>query len=149
MRIVKFAKSINCFLWNTRGWASKMTELEFRTRGYDVCLLTETKSKKRNNPRMRGFDVYSVNNYRREAGGAGGGVAILIRKNLKRSLINMSHCKNNLDVLGLKIQGAGICINILCLYRRPGKAYRKDMWRDLFRNINSNINYYSWGFQCA
>lgn len=107
-------------LWNIRGWLGKRAELDKITSNYDICFLTETKSKESDRINIRDFDIYINNNYNQGAGGAGG-VAILIRRSIKRTVIDMSHCRGFFDVLGIKIQGEKYCLTLVCLYRRPGR----------------------------
>lgn len=100
-------------LWNVRGWISKKAELRHEAIEYDITILTETKSKKRDYINIRGFNCHMINNYQREEGGAGG-VAILIRKNIKCQIIDFSDIKSSIDVIGIRVRSILLVyINIL------------------------------------
>lgn len=70
-----------------------------------------------------GFDSYTANEFKQGEGGAGG-VAILIRKEIRRSIIELNHCRGNFDIFGIRILGETSAINFIYVYRRPGRSLR-------------------------
>lgn len=65
-------------LWNARGLRNKKEEIYVRSQDYDICVITETKSKRTDHFMAPGFTTISKSNYNMQEGGAGG-VAIFIR----------------------------------------------------------------------
>lgn len=119
--------SISAMVWNARGWRTKALEFLSKSNAYDLCFITETKSKRNNQIRVPGFDVYERVNYRQGEGGAEG-VAILICRHIKREPLDMSRIKGNFDVVGIRIESTIVVINFVCTYRRRktkvcGKKY--------------------------
>lgn len=129
--------AIRALLWNIRGWASKEAELSSKINDYDVMFITETKSKKNHKLNMMGFDSYTANEFRQGEGRAGG-VAILIRKEIKRTIIDLNHCRGNFDIFGIRILEETSAINFICVYRRPGRNLRRNAWYDIFQNVNTS-----------
>lgn len=127
--------SIKAFLWNARGWRSKNAEIVKRASDFDIIFITETKSKRKDHLTIPGFDTYVRNECRQGEGGVGG-VAIFIKKQIKRQEIDLSRIKGNFDTLGVRVVGEKEAINFVCLYRRPGKIERKGVWKEIIQDIN-------------
>lgn len=70
---------IKLLVWNARGWSNKDAELWKRIQEFDISIITETKSKRRDYFNVPGYDTLIKNNYRQGDGGAGG-VAILSKR---------------------------------------------------------------------
>lgn len=85
---------------------------------------------------MTGFDTYAINNYTQGMGGTGG-VAIFVRKVIKSFAIDMSQCNDFIDAVGIRIQGRDKPLNLVCIYRRPGRTNRKRDWHLVFKNIRA------------
>lgn len=119
-----------------RGWRSKEAEFRKKINEYDICLLTETKSKKSDRIGFKGYDTYVMNDCSQGKRVGAGGVAILIKKNIKRKVIDLEQCKGKFDACGIRIEGEQITVNFICIYRRPGNKVPKGAWNEIFKNVN-------------
>lgn len=117
--------TIKGLLWNARGWRSKETEILKRAQEYDILFITETESKRDDRITISGFDTYSRIDYRQDEGGAGG-VAVFVRKYIRRQELDLSYIKDNLDAVGIRVEGDKEIINFICFYRRPSKTERRE-----------------------
>lgn len=88
---------------------------------YDVLFLVETKSRITDRFNFVGYDTYTVNNYRQGKGGAGG-VGILIRKSIRRRIIEIDQCKGAWDACSIRIECNKTPVNFICVYQRPGSS---------------------------
>lgn len=102
--------SIKILLWNTRGFNSKKEEItqKFREADIDVGIITKMKNKTKMNNTQRyvtsisGYNSIIENSYNYGLGGAGG-VAIIVKKNIRVREINLenTHKKKSLTVVPL------------------------------------------------
>ncbi|XP_036138909.1 uncharacterized protein LOC105828312 [Monomorium pharaonis] len=120
-----------------RGWRNKKEELIKRVWDYDILILTELKIKTRESIRITGYDsaVYIEN---RQLGSAAGGVAILIRQEIKeKEEIEIDTHSNNIEAVAVKIKlkEEKEEIGIIGIYRRPGATENKDVWTKIVQQM--------------
>lgn len=104
---------------------------------YDVLFLTEIKNRVTDNFNFAGYDTYTINNYRQGKGGAGG-VAIIIRKNIRCRVFEVDQCNGIWDAIDIRIECDKLPINFIYVYRRPEIFPGNIRWANLFENINGN-----------
>lgn len=127
-----YNNNINIVTWNARGIRNKKDELFnfLLTNNIDVCLISETMLNESISIKHREF--YCYRNDREH--NRGGGVAILIRKNVQHSLlppINTSLIEN----IGVKIRTInGNYINIYSCYFPGGSAGRDNRKKIQFKS---------------
>lgn len=129
--------TLNAFFWNARGLLSKNTEIIHNSRDCEAFFVTETKSKRNDHLLIPGFESYTCNKYNNGEGGAGG-VAMFIRHRIKKQILDISNAKGSFDALGVRLFIGSETINIIVIYRRPGKVEPHGTWRDLLNAVNKN-----------
>ncbi|CAL1681213.1 unnamed protein product [Lasius platythorax] len=119
---------IKILLWNARGWNNKKEELYKRVQEYDISVITETKS--------REYDLFRVPGYnkieKQRDDQNGGGVAMFIKKSIQVKVLEETrNILDNMEILGVKCRGLSKKINIIGIYRRPGRVERRGMWKEI------------------
>lgn len=119
------SRVINIISWNARGIRNKKDELFnfLLSRNIHICLISETMLNK--NISIKHTEFYCYRNYRKQ--GRGGGVAILVRKNVEHTFIpplNTFFIEN----IGVKIRTSnGSYINIFSCYFPGGSPGRDNV----------------------
>lgn len=98
---------------------------------------TETKNKKDNVIGIPGFEVEFQNDYNSTKKGAGG-VAIFVKRGIKRETLCFPQNARDFDVCGVRIEGDNMWLNIVCIYRRPNLHVRNGAWMEVLKNVNRN-----------
>lgn len=130
---------LKTLIWNVRGWWNKREEIKERIKNYDLVILTEIKNKPERELKIAGYKTLTRNNYNNNLGGAGG-VAIIVRENL-RVEINDDFNTNDgdIDCASVQVQtDQKKIINVIAIYRRPGRQMRNNTWNDLLRRRRNN-----------
>lgn len=78
--------TIKILNWNARGLSNKIEELIKRVYEYDVVVITETKRHNKEVLKIKGYCVLEKNSPKKEK--SSGGIAILVRKDLKVKVLN-------------------------------------------------------------
>ena len=107
-------------------------------RDHDIVCLQETRS----NVELKEFVAY--NSIRQNKQRSGGGVSILVRKNIARNVTPL-YCKNLSDILAIKISKNLIDrpfdLFIICCYLTPiGSKFRKSLDADIWDTVNDFVN---------
>lgn len=91
-------------VWNVRRWWAKREEIKKKVKGFDIVILTETKSRKDQNIKIPGYKILVKNKYNNNIGGAGG-VAILIKEKIKAEIRDDIYVDDNdIDCAAIQIQ---------------------------------------------
>lgn len=125
--------NIRLINWNARSLKNKKTELELLIRSFHphILVVTETWLIKSQTLHIHGYNIYR----RDRAEGRGGGVAILVSKDLVTSPleINITNPEETyfLDVLGVELSTRVGILEIVGVYSPPGPEPDIDSWREL------------------
>lgn len=140
-------EQINIVTWNARGIRNKKEELyEFLlNNNIDICLLNETWLNQ--NVSIRHNEFYCYRNDR--VGGRGGGVAIIIKKNIRHQLMPLMNT-SLIENIGVKIFNSnGDSIDIYSCYFPGGNTRSTDNKKQKFtsdlRKLSSSSNNYLLG----
>lgn len=130
---------IKIMLWNVRGIGNKWAEVWKIIQDYDICVLTEIREREEKKMRVAGYNVIVRNNNNRDKIKSGG-IAIYVKKELciEEDKANNKKTDEGLDKINIKIKGKKDDINLIGLYRRPGRIERKGFWKDLLKGIDKN-----------
>lgn len=122
-------------LWNARGMRNKKEELMKRIQDYDVCIITELKNNiKQDFLKILGFVVINKSSHR-TGRIAAGGIAIIVRNNIRVKEITKINSSNvNIEVLGIQILGLTKELTIIAVYKTRGDSRE----RELAENIRQN-----------
>lgn len=143
--------------WNCQSVNSKKAELEYRALSYDIILLSETWLNIQNPSfKIKGFDTIRQDRLI----GRGGGVAILIRKDIKYASIPLQHnCSNALEACAIKVEWEGYPLIFVSIYKPPDTFISVVEWskfisqfqHEFFIGGDINAHHTSWGntYNCA
>ena len=115
---------LNIGHWNCRSINNKKLIFNkfMRDNDFDIFGLNETKL---DNNNKREFELTNYNIELKNRNRRGGGVAILIKKNLKYSLINDLNVFNY-EIIGIKVKLVNTYINVISLYLPPDNQKNKN-----------------------
>lgn len=127
-------------VWNCGRWRNKQAEMNNRLReeGIDVCIISETKTNKNDIIELNGYDFVVKNGDWGK--GREGGVMIDIKKGIMwERVIDKQIGKGNKEIerIGIRIKGKNKDINLIGIYRRPGKKLTMKEWRNMEKMVNS------------
>lgn len=131
------AIKINILIWNCCSVRNKTAELNKRLQEFkiDIGIIIKTKLLEGDNLRLSGYDIIR---YDREIGiGRGGGVMIIIQKNLKWEPIlqkDIGGKNKGFETVRIKLKGEVGNRHIRGIHRKPGKRENKSTWEKLLRN---------------
>lgn len=107
---------LRCIQWNCKSFFSKLSEITSMSRDMDVILLSETWLEEKHNTKVRDFEIVRKDRVHRR-----GGVAILIRKSLKFSVVESVYdCDGGLEVCAVRIFRNKDEIVLVSCYNAPG-----------------------------
>lgn len=102
--------------WNCQSLRNKVPELEYRSRDYDIILLSETWLNHEHRINLRNFDIVREDRIL----GVGGGVAILIRNNIKYRQIPVTANYNGiLEACAVEVTWRDKPLILVSLYKPP------------------------------
>lgn len=124
-------------LWNARGIKGKREEITERIKETDIAIITETKNRSMENLKVSGYNTILSNsrkNYKAEAGG----IAIVIKKEIQWiSLEGLVSQSENIEVAGIRIINVSQRINVVAIYRKPGKTEEMGTWKKIVKQVKS------------
>lgn len=123
--------------WNCQSIRSKRPELEFHSNNYDAILISETWL----NDSVPNFKIKGFNTIRSDRTmGKGGGVAILVRSNIKyqRYSLNSNIC-NNIEACAVQLTWQGKSLILVSIYIPPNVQISSDIFKKFFAQFNDNI----------
>lgn len=137
--------------WNARSINNKYPEFCRNIEPYDIVMLSETWLWPEDNFSVRGFDVVRTDRMDQ----MGGGVAILIRKDIKYIILqDLIDANQEIELCGLEIEVAGKPLSVLSCYRPPeNNNIDSDTWDRIFNQIRGralfcgdfNAHHTAWG----
>lgn len=100
---------------------------------YDVVVISEVKMRERDNLKFSGFRTY--HKLREEGRMAAGGILILVKNKIgQEAMGDVGGGEETIESLGVRIRGEeGRMINLIGIYRKPGKRTRKESWINVIR----------------
>lgn len=130
------AIKINILIWNCCGVRNKTAELNKRLQEFKINIgITETKLLEGDNLRLSGYDT--IRNDREIGIGRGGGVMIIIQKDLKWKPILQKDIGGKIkgfETVRIKFKGEVGNRHIIGIYRKLGNRENKSTWEKLLRN---------------
>lgn len=135
-------KDLTLLLWNARSIIPKRSELEVLLWTHDphlVCI-TETWL-----TQGKVFEIPNFITVRQDRlDGLGGGVLILIRKEIAFRITNSTSCQFRdltIDMVSIDVHTLYGKTQISCLYAPPGRNIPTEIWGELFEALPENVNH--------
>lgn len=126
--------NLNIITWNANSIKNKLAELSQVIIDYNVDILgiCETKISNNFNLKVTGFSVY-----RNDRNSAGGGVALIIKKNIYHSQFVLPPL-NTIEAVAVQVQSAHGPLLILCVYIAPSTKLDINELKKIF-NLSNKI----------
>ncbi|XP_034936031.1 uncharacterized protein [Chelonus insularis] len=122
--------------WNCCSIKRKLPELQYRASNFDVMLLSETWLTDDDSISVKGFDVVR----RDRVGRPGGGVAILVRNNIKyKRKHGLYNCNNNIELCAIELFTCEGPFLVVSCYRPPDRNMTKDQWVRFLNQFSGNF----------
>lgn len=122
--------------WNCQSIIKKKQELEHRAQDFDIVALSETWLNEEDKFKIRNFNTIRWNRQNRR----GGGVAILVKNNLKYQTIrNIYNANCKLEVCGIKLNFNSRSLSIISLYKPPQTQVDITEWSRLLSSFSGDV----------
>lgn len=154
MGISRCTKDLKVVQWNARGIRSKIDILLQHSEVGDIFLISETKVKETEDLIVKGFDTVKWG----RVDGGGGGVAVLISKDIKYEKYrnNLYKCDGKLEACAINVFTENHRkITVISCYRPPDAQHRitTEQWERFFRQFEHpfvaggdlNVHHQKWG----
>ena len=118
-----FNKNLKILYWNSRSFTQRQIELQIKLQEIDICICVETWLTEKDQVHFPGFVTYRKDReYSR-----GGGIIILVRKNLAfLEITNIQTPVNSVELCGIHLNNINPAIDIIACYRTPGFSLSQD-----------------------
>lgn len=127
-------KNLKIVFWNTRSFIQRRLEIETMLQRVDIFICVESWLTPKNSIRFPGF----VTVRRDRVNTRGGGILMLIRKNLAFVTINnLMSPDNSVELCGVHINNVSPPLDIITCYRAPGLTLTQTKWHEILDNVNN------------
>lgn len=123
--------------WNCQSIKSKRSELEFHSANYDAILLSETwLDDSIDNFKIKGFDTIRSDRIL----GKGGGVAILIRSNIKYQSLQLDpNINSDIEKCAVRLTWQGKSLILVSICVSPKIQITSEIFKKFFTQFNDNV----------
>ena len=130
-----YKKTIRILYWNTRSFLQRLQEIQRNLNNFDLIICTESWLTEKDHPHFPGFVVYRADRLHSR----GGGIIMIIRKNLAFTEINNIISPDpSVEICGLHFNNVLPALNVYACYRSPGLNLNQNQWNNIINNIHSN-----------
>lgn len=134
-QISLYTKNLKILFWNTRSFTQRQAELRTKLHEFDMCVCVETWLTEKDQVQVSGFVTYRSDRKHSR----GGGIIILIRKNLAFVEINDIHSPDiSVELCGIHLNNIIPATDLFVCYRTPGHSLAQDQWDQIVNNIKLN-----------
>ena len=125
-------KDLNILYWNARSLSRWREELEQILKEVDLLICVQTWLKEDQKVNFAGFNIFRND----RTASRGGGILILIRKNLGYCEIkNIRIPHDSIELCGISINNIYPPINVFGIYRTPGINLIQEHWDTVFTSV--------------
>ena len=126
-------KNLKILFWNARSFNQRRTELLTKLHEYDVCICVESWLTNKDSVHFPGFVTFRQDRQQSR----GGGIIILIRKNLAfKRIENIVSPDSSVELCGIYLNNVKPALNLIICYRTPGLLLTQDQWDTILSNAN-------------
>ena len=127
--------TLKIVFWNTRSFIQRREEVESILQNVDIFICVESWLTPKNTVRFRGFLTFRKD--RRNT--RGGGILILLRKNLSYSeLKELKIPDDSVELYGISVNNVSPPIDLYICYRAPGLTLTQQQWQEIVNNVDDN-----------
>ena len=135
MKGISYIQYLNDTEMDHKEKTQRQLELQKKLSEFDICICVETWLTEKENIQFSGFITFR----RDRQQGRGGGIIVLLRKNLVFKNIENILCPDeSVEMCGIQINNIIPTLDILICYRAPGLVLKQDQWDVIVNNINKN-----------
>lgn len=130
-----YYKNLKILFWNTRSLIQRKTELLTQLRKFDICVCVETWLSDEDKIHFPEFVTFRKDRQHSR----GGGIIILVRKNLAYAEIrNIQTPDISVEMCGIHLNNITPALDLIIRYRTPGFSLTQNQWDQIIQNANSS-----------